>query len=650
MRDELLEYYQTELGALRTMGAAFAKQYPKLAERLQLDSKQSTDPHVERLLQGFAFLAARVQLKIDDDFPEISEALLNVVYPHYLRPIPAMTIVQFDLDPEKAKLPSGYPLEAGREILSRLEVKGEDPNNPSSRRADTQSTRCKFRTCYPTTVWPLRVESAEWMGAAKLNLPSRATGAVNALKLRLKCFPDTSFSTMTLDSLRVYIDGADHLPYTMYELLTNNCTGILIRDPARQSAPLIELPASAVRPVGFAEDEGVLPYVRRSFLGYRLLQEYFAFPQKFLFFDLTGLGALRRAGFGTEAEVSFLFSGSERPKRTERFETEVQAGTFRLGCTPAINLFDVYTEPSRLDQRSSAYQLIADDYHLRTTHIFSVDSVTLRSLGATIPVEPLYSLGRRAGAGSKMYWVARRKPSVSRRDGPDGGSGRPDGGTETAAEDYTGATELWLSFIDLTGRATRPDADAFDAKVTCFNGDLPNRLPIGSGAGQTNDFDLPGDGPFRRITASVSPSPTASPPLGKSQLWRLISLLSLNYVSITEGGPEALRAMLRLHDTSDSPNWTGRDHINGLVDIRSTPHYTRIVREDGAGFARGRRIELDFDEDKFEGAGVYLFASVLEQFLGSYVSLNSFSVVSASSQQRGLLREWPPRAGWQSTL
>jgi len=157
MRDELLEYYQTELGALRTMGAAFAKQYPKLAERLQLDSKQSTDPHVERLLQGFAFLAARVQLKIDDDFPEISEALLNVVYPHYLRPIPAMTIVQFDLDPEKAKLPSGYPLEAGREILSRLEVKGEDPNNPSSRRADTQSTRCKFRTCYPTTVWPLRV-------------------------------------------------------------------------------------------------------------------------------------------------------------------------------------------------------------------------------------------------------------------------------------------------------------------------------------------------------------------------------------------------------------------------------------------------------------------------------------------------------------
>jgi type VI secretion system protein ImpG len=631
MRGELLEYYQSELSALRTLATGFAHDHPDIAKRLQLDSKQSTDPHVERLLQGFAFLAARVQLKIDDDFPEISEALLNIVYPHYLRPIPAMTIVQFDLDPEKGKLPSGYSLEAGREVLSRLEVKGEDPNHPSSRRADAQSTRCKFRTCYPTTVWPLRIETAEWMSAAKLTLPSRPTGAVAALKLRLKCFPDASFSTMTLDSLRLYIDGANHLPYTLYELLTNNCTGILIRDPARPSAPIVELPASAIRPVGFAEDEGVLPYVRRSFLGYRLLQEYFAFPQKFLFLDVAGLRRLGEAGFGMDAEVYFLFSAFEQAKRTERFETDVQAGTFRLGCTPAVNLFDVYTEPSRLDQRSSAYQLIADDYRLRTTHIFSVDSVTLRALGNAIPVEPLYSLGRRAGSEAKAYWIARRKPSVSRRDTPEAESQLPGGPAETAAEDYAGATEVWLSFIDLTGRVVRPEADAFDAKVTCFNGDLPNRLPIGAGAAQTNDFDLPGEGPFRRISALIAPSATVSPPLGKSQLWRLISLLSLNYVSITEGGPEPLRAMLRLHDMGDSPNWSGGDHINGLLEIRSAPHYTRIVREDGAGFARGRRIELDFDEDRFEGAGVYLFASVLEQFLGSYVSLNSFSVVAARS-------------------
>ena len=148
------------------------------------------------------------------------------------------------------------------------------------------------------------------MSAAKLTLPSRPTGAVAALKLRLNCLPDASFSTMTLDSLRLYIDGADHLPYTLYELLTNNCTGILIRDPARPSAPIVELPASAIRPVGFAEDEGVLPYVRRSFLGYRLLQEYFAFPQKFLFLDVAGLGrASPRPDSEWTPRCTFLFSG-----------------------------------------------------------------------------------------------------------------------------------------------------------------------------------------------------------------------------------------------------------------------------------------------------------------------------------------------------
>ncbi len=637
MRDELLEYYQTELTYLRTMGAAFAKQYPKIADRLLLDPKQSTDPHVERLLQGFAFLAARVQLKIDDDFPEISEALLNVVYPHYLRPIPSMTVVQFDLDPEKGKLPTGYPVPAGRELFSRLEVKGED----------AVSTRCSFRTSFDTVVWPLRVKKADWLSPGKLDLPSRTTGAVAALRVRLQCFPDASFSTMQLDTLRVYLDGADHLPYTLYELLTNSCSNILIRDPARPKAPMIELPPSAVKPVGFAESEGVLPYVRRSFLGYRMLQEYFAFPQKYLFLDLTGLEGLRAAKFGTEADVYFMFAPFERPKRTERFEVDISANNFRLGCTPAINLFDIATEPVRLDQRSSAYHLIADDYRLRTTHIFSVDSVSLQTRSESIPVEPLYSLGRAARAGGKAYWVARRRPSVSRRDA----SATGDGGGKESAEDYRGTTEMWLSFIDLTGRAVLPSADSFDARLTCFNGDLPNRLPIGTGGAPKGDFDMPGGGPFQRIAALTSPSQAMQPPLGKAQLWRLVSLLSLNYVSLTEGGLDALKTMLTLHNTNDSPTWSGRQHIEGLVDIRTKPHYARVSGPEGTAFARGRRIELEFDEEKFEGGGVYLFASVLEQFFGLYASLNSFSVLAARTRQRrDVLREWPPRAGWKSPI
>jgi type VI secretion system protein ImpG len=635
MRDELLEYYQSELSYLRTMGTAFAKQYPKIADRLQLDPKESTDPHVERLLQGFAFLAARVQLKIDDDFPEISEALLNVVYPHYLRPTPAMTIVQFNLDPEKGKLPTGYHIAAGKELLSRLEIKGDD----------TASTRCSFRTCYDTTVWPLRVKSAEWLSAGKLDLPSRPSGVVAALRVRLECFTDASFSTMQLDSLRFYLDGSDALPYTLYELLTNSCTGIFIRDPARRQVAL-ELKPSAVQPVGFGEHEGVLPYVRRSFVGYRLLQEYFAFPRKFLFVDLGQLEALRANAFGTEADVYFLFSSFERAKRTERFEADIDSGTLRLGCTPAVNLFDVETEPCKLDQRSSSYHLIADDYHLRTTHIFSVDSVALHSRTDTIPVEPLYALNRSGRGGPKAYWIARRRPSTSRRE-PSGFESEP-----PTDEDYRGPTEIWLSFVDLSGRASHPQADSFDATLTCSNGDLPNRLPIGTGTpGPKSDFDLRGGGPFKAITALNSPSPALQPPLGKAQLWRLISFLSLNYVSLSEGGLDALKTLLRLHNSNESPTWSGRDHIDGLVGIQSRPHYARVVGEYGTGFARGRRVELELDEEKFEGAGAYLFASVLEQFFGLYASLNSFSVLAARTRQRReVLREWPPRAGWKSPL
>ena len=648
MRSDLLEYYETELRALRTMGAEFARTYPTIAERLQLDAKQSADPHVERLLQGFAFLAARVQLKIDDDFPEISEALLNVVYPHYLRPIPAMTIVQFDLDPDKGKLPSGYRIPAGRELLSRHGIREEVAK--SAQRADAQSTRCRFRTCYDTTVWPLAVQQAEWLGAAKLPFNAGSTGASAAFKLTLRAFPDASFSTMMLDSLRFYIDGAGHLPFTVYELLSASCSRILIRNPSKPSSAPLELPVSALRPVGFGADEGMLPYARRSFLGYRNLQEYFAFPKKFMFFDLGGLEALRMNGFDRDAEVFFILSGFERPQRTDRFEADIRADTFRLGCTPAINLFEVRTEPMRLDQRSSAYQLIADDYHLRSTHIFSIEEVRLREQTKSAPIEPLYSLARRAGSDAKAYWVARRRPSVSRRESQDSGDKLRTTG-EFAPDDPSAATELWLSFIDLAGRTVDPDADAFDATVTCFNGDLPSRLSIGTTHGTANDFDMPGGGPFRKLVALTIPSQVVQPPLGKSQLWRLISMLSLNYASLTTNGPEALRAILRLHNTDNSPSWSAREHIDGIVDVKTSPHYTRIVREDGAAFARGQRIDIEFDEEKFEGAGAYLFASVLERFLGLYVSINSYAVVAARSRQR---REpiyvWRPRSGWKTTL
>ena len=301
MRDELLAYYERELTYLRQMGAEFAEKYPKVASRLLLEPSRCEDPHVERLIEAAAFLAARVHLKIDDEFPEITEALLTVLYPHYIRPIPAMSVVQFHLDPEQGKISGGSPIPRGAMLYSPA-VDGHP---------------CKFRTCYETTLWPLTISDAQWLTPDRLRPALKASDAAAALRVEVSCLPDASLAEIGLRSLRFYLNGESNLVHALYELLCNNCTQILIRDltPNSRKAPL-ELPARALRPVGFEDHEAMLPYPRHSFSGYRLLQEYFTFPEKFFFLDLTGLDALEKAGFGPRVELIFLISSFERAERT----------------------------------------------------------------------------------------------------------------------------------------------------------------------------------------------------------------------------------------------------------------------------------------------------------------------------------------------
>jgi type VI secretion system protein ImpG len=614
VRDELLQYYERELTFLRRMGAEFAERYPKVASRLQLEPSKCEDPHVERLLEGFAFLAARVHLKIDDDFPEITESFLNIVYPHYVRPLPAMSLVQFQLDPEQGKLTTGFRIPRDTLLYSR----------------PVGGVPCKFKTCYQTVLWPVEVVAAQWQTPDRLSPPVKDVEAAFALRLELRCLADVRLDRLELDVLRLHLSGESNLVFTLYELLCNNCVRILVRDPTPNSKrkPIL-LPPEALRPVGFAEDEGMLPYPGRSFLAYRLLQEYFTFPEKFLFLDLSGFDQLRSAGFGEGAEFVFLISGFERSDRRPMLETGVSANTIRLGCTPIVNLFPQTAEPVLLDQRRHEYAIVPDARRRLTTDVFSVDEVVGVTPGSPEPVkfEPFYSYrhGVSGRAGQQTFWYARRRPIGWRTDG---------------------GSELFLSFVDLASRMAHPSLDAVTARLTCFNGDLPSRLPFGNDDG---DFELPGGGPVRKTVALVKPTGVVQPPLGKPQLWRLISQLSLNYLSVVEGGTEALQELLRLHNFADTAS--GERQIEGIRGVRSTPHHSRVVGEYGVSFARGRRVEIEFDETQFTGGGLYLFASVLERFLGLYAALNSFSVLAARSQQRkGLLREWPPRAGWKPLL
>jgi type VI secretion system protein ImpG len=614
MRDDLLHQYERELAFLRQTGAEFARKYPKVASRLLLEPNKSDDPHVERLLEAFAFLAARVHLKIDDDFPEVSEALLNVVYPNYIRPLPSMSLVEFHLDPEQGKLTTGLTIPRDTQLVSRL----------------VGGAPCKFRTCYDTTLWPLEVSGARWAGLQDLGGSVASPDAVGALRIELSCLPEISFEELEVDTIRFHINAESNLAATLYELLFNNCIDVLARDPTRGAkGQTISLSASALSPVGFAEDEGMVPYEKRSFLAYRLLQEYFVFPEKYLFLDVSGLSRLRESGFREKAELVFLISKFGRADRRSLLETGLSAGTFRLGATPIVNLFTKASEPILLNQRKQEYLVVPDARRRETTGIFSIDRVVAVTRGQNepIPFEPFYSFRHEAhDTRDQTFWSAKRRPVSWRTDE---------------------GTDVYLSFADLSARIVHPELDAVTAYLTCHNGDLPSRLPFGNEA--QGDFQMPGSGPVAKIVALVKPTAVVEPPLGKPQLWRLISQLSLNYLSLVEGGAEGLRELLRLHDFTDSAS--NEKQIKGITDVVSTPCYSRIETEHGLTFARGHRVEMEFDEEQFAGAGMFLFAAVLERFLGLYTSLNSFVILAArSGQRKELVREWLPRAGWKVLL
>jgi len=613
MRDDLLHYYERELSFLRRMGAEFAQKYPKIASRLLLEPAKCEDPHVERLLEGFAFLAARVHLKLDDDLPEISEALLQVVHPHHVRPVPSMSIVTFELDPEQGKVTTGFSIPREAPLYSK----------------PVGGTPCRFRTCYETTLWPLTVVEAQWISPDRLRPAVKAREAVAALRLVLRCFPDVTFTKLELDTLRLYLNGESALVSTLYELLCNNCIDVIIRDPTPNSkrAP-VTLAPSAVRPVGFAKDEGMLPYPRQSLLAHRLLQEYFTFPEKFSFIDLAGFDQVRAAGFGTEAEVVLLISPFERPERRQALESGVTADAFKLGCTPVINLFPQTSEPIPLTETRYEHLIVPDARRRTTTEIYSVDEVSAVTPGTSEPrrFEPFYSYRHaRTGGGPQVFWHISRRPAGWRTDL---------------------GTDVYLAFADASGVRAEPEAEVVTARLTCFNSDLPSRLPFGVPEG---DFDMPGGGPIRRIATLVKPTPVIQPPLGRPQLWRLISQLSLNSASLVEEGAEGLQELLRLHNAGESA--VGENHVQGVTQLTAAPCYARLDSSHGITFARGHRVEIEFDEERFTGGGVYLLASVLEHFLGLYCSMNSFSVLAARTRQRKqLLREWPPRAGWKPLL
>jgi len=602
MTDSFLRYYELELDFVRKLGAEFAAAYPKVAGGLQIEATRCADPHVERLIESFAFLTARIQQNLDSEFPEIAVELLNILHPHYLNPVPSMAIATFEVDPKRGKLTSGH-------VIPR--------HTPLFTHAAQGEALCRFRTCYPVTLWPLEVADAAFETPARFPFLDTATDVVSVLRLRLESRAG-SLAELGLDRLRFYLNGDRMVVDTLYETLFCHCAGVMLLPEGDAAGRPVRLPVEALRPVGFEREDEVIPYPPFSLPAYRLVQEFFVFPQKFLFADVTGL---ERHGSERAFEILILL------RRAPGGWLRVDRDTFVLGATPVINLFPRTTEPIRLDHRRTEYPLVPDARRERFTEIHSILSVS----GSSDPrnrakvYEPFYSFNHHmAERGHKTFWHARRTASL-RKDVP--------------------GSEMLLSLVDLDFQPFLPPAETVFAHTLCTNRRLAEQLL--NGALLQTDVAAP----VSRIVCLTKPTPQLSPPSDGATLWRLISHLSLNYLSFSNGEESltALREILKLYCFSERS--VAHQQIQGLRGLALRSTVQRLGRQAWRGFCRGTEVTLTVDESSYVGGGSFLLAAVLDRFFGLYASVNSFTQLVLKSQQReGVWKRWPARAGEQAVL
>ncbi len=635
MESRLLELYNSELRHLRGMGGEFARDFPKIAGRLGLDRFQCADPYVERLLEGFAFLAARVQLKLEAEFPRFTQHLLDVVYPHFLSTMPAMTIAQFHPDPREGSLADGFTIPRGTALLSHA----TGPNQ----------TLCEFRTAHPVEMFPIELADAEYFSRSHRNhtLPA-INGAKAGFRFVLRTTPKGPLSRTKLDKLVLFLRGDCEFTSRLYEQMLGHTVAVVVRpvqpkvpdgDPMQDRASSREkiLDRSVIRSLGFGEDEALLPVKQRSFQGYRLLQEYFAFPQRFHFIEISGLQAAVAQCQETELEIFVLLDAVHRGQ-----EQIVHRDDFALHCTPAVNLFPKRADRIHLSERQADFHVIPDRTRPVDYEVHSVTKVVGHGLHGSDEQEFLPFYGQHSGHLSTeagAYFALERRPRMS---------SEPVSPREAASQS---GSEVFLSLVDASASPYRSDLRMLSVQTLCTNRHLPGAMPVGMGA---TDFTLQIAAPVQSVRCLVGPSaPAPSPAVQRAELsWKLINLLSLNYLSLTDSDPDegatSLREMLALHCHRTDPS--SRKQIDGVRHVRVRPVTRRLPLAGPIAFGRGLEITVDCDESSFEGSGVYLLGSVLEQFFARYASINSFTELVLQTTQRNEVYRWPLRTGRRQTL
>ena len=599
--------YERELAFLAEQREAFQRRYPAEAGRLAPDRSRVPDPHLERFIDGFAAMAARVHNKLDADLPELTESLAHIFCPHLLRPVPSMALAQFE--PDSEHLPGVKGTTYPRHTPLR------------SRPVGTPAIPCRWRTGYPVTVWPIEVADAQFLRGPFTGAPPRTAAA---LRMTLVCRGGLRFADLELDRLRLHLSGEKQLVAALYEVLFHNCTKVVFRVPGEKRPPLEFTPLQCLRQVGFDLDEALLPLVERSFAGYGILTEFLSFPQKFHFSDLGGWDAVRNAGFGSKVEITFYLNRTH-----DNLEQGVHASTFLLGCTPIINLFEQSAEPLPITQTRHEYRVVPARVSPNGIEVYAIDDVIGVEEGRQpFVMQPFYSfhLGQTRDTANAFWHMTRRDSPIEGDRGAD----------------------VYLFVLDGAGDPRRPANLMLDVQTTCTNRDYPNRFLRG---GDVLRLERPGDDPVGAITLLVAPTATLRPPRRRAAHWRLLSQLGLDHKTLTDPteGVRILQETLRLCDYSDPEVETllravNRQIIEGIAGLSTKRVLGRASSGGAIAVCRGLEVAIELNEKSYVGIGPFLFACVLERYLGWSAGLNSFAQMSLRTVQGDFIKKWPPRA------
>jgi type VI secretion system protein ImpG len=607
MDDALLSYYNRELNYVRKLGSEFSDKYPKIAGRLRLDKEIVEDPHVSRLIESFAFLTARIRHTLDDSFPELTEALMGILYPDYHAPLPSMSIAQFTLLPQlfqKKVVPKG-------EVL----------------RVDTVSeAQCNYKTCNETTVLPITIISAN-VYALPVKAPvlpdgiQRSRSVQSLLKLKIMPSEEDGVFDVNDDGLQLYINAQPTIAFKIREYLSNNVVGVAIARDAFDEDPIF-LSGDVLSACGLSENEASIEFDGRASSAHRLLIEYFLLPQKFLFMRLSGLAnAWEKYSNGFEIYIYFDESNIELIRGIDN-------QSFLLGCAPIVNLFDSVSEPIQASELGNDVMLRVSDKQSIFADVYRVKNVyAINPQGQKKLIQPFYGSHMNSDDDS-IYWSLRRENSTWQK-------GFISHGTDT-----------YLSFVDKDYKVISPNSGwIINANISCTNRDLPNKLPFGPNQPQVNFFE---GGAGLRIRCLTPPTRTTQPKLNEASRWQLVTQLSLQHLSNSDGLLK-LQETLRLYNVSESKDVTML--IDGMISLKTEVTTARVLDKGRSAMCQGTHFILTCDESFYTGNSLYVFGLIIDEFISQFCAINTFTQLSIKTTQRFAAKfEWPPRTGCQPLL